>query len=247
MIYQGFATRDYLVLNCLKFEKSSSLLEIGVGTGSTAERIISRVRRFCGIDISVPLVDYLAQRYRHEKSVSILAHNVCNGVSLNEKFDIIYSLDTLEHVTSPSNYFEFISVHLADEGLAFVTYPNESEEEHHGITWFGTKTELFEVIDSSGLSVHGFYEIKSSLWHRIVERFLWRLPRSIMSGSSSLPQTFEQTRSFEIMSSSGFRSNIFSCYARLVSRIAVLLPPFKFMPCPENISNRRLLMYLRRK
>ena len=48
MKYHGFSTRDYLILDNIPISKEISVLEIGVGTGSTAELIIGRVKEFCG-------------------------------------------------------------------------------------------------------------------------------------------------------------------------------------------------------
>ncbi len=41
MRYHGFAAIDYLLLNNISLNKNSYVLEIGVGTGSTANLIIS--------------------------------------------------------------------------------------------------------------------------------------------------------------------------------------------------------------
>jgi len=247
VLYHGFATRDFLVVGHSGLNENASVLEIGVGTASTAQRIIGRVKKFCGVDISRPLIEFLAEVYKDDSSVRMVSMDVCNGVSLGEQFDFIYSLDTLEHVKYPKGYFDFISRHLADDGFALVTYPNESERKHHGITRFNTKTELIELIDESGLVVSGFCEVKKRMWHCLVEKLLWKVPKSLVSQNVSSPQTFEQTASFQIILSGSVKARVIAYYARLVVRLAATFPLFSFFEVDEDIRDKMLLFHLKHK
>jgi len=78
-----------------------SALEIGVGTGSTAELIAGRVNEFWGIDISKELIAVLNSIYEGNKRINFYCCDVCSDVSLGKKFDAIYSADTLEHIKQP--------------------------------------------------------------------------------------------------------------------------------------------------
>lgn len=204
MKYYGFSTRDYLILNSIFFNKEVSVLEIGVGTGSTAKRIIKRkVKEFYGIDISKEAIDCLKSVYFNNSSVKFYAIDVCEDLSLNKKFDIIFSADTLEHVVSPKEYFNFIAGHLDIFGTAVVTFPNESQKSHHGVSWFDNKKDFFKIINKAGLKAIQLYEVRISFWHKNIKKYLWDLPKSLIlllfgNSSASLPQAFEQTKAFQI-------------------------------------------------
>ena len=153
MRYLGFSTRDYLILENITLNKETSVLEIGVGTGSTAELMIGRAKEFYGVDISKELIEELNSIYSNNNFVNMYCVDICSNTSLGKRFDVIYSADTLEHIEQPNGFFNFIARHLFSDGVAIVTFPNESEKKHHGITWFNCKTELFKLINSTGLKI----------------------------------------------------------------------------------------------
>lgn len=250
MRYRGFAVRDYLILQNIHLRKDFSVLEIGVGTGSTAERIIGKVREFCGVDISNEVIEQLSWIYKHDNSVKFYTIDVCKDSFLGKKFDIIYSADTLEHVRSPREFFSFIAKHLIfPDGIALVTFPNESERKHHGITRFGRKADLLGLIDSSGLRVLNLYHVRKTVYHRVIRSFLWKFPKSIMHRRTDIsPQSFEDTEAFAINKTSGVKANLFACYARMVTWFAALFPLYRCNTLLEqNINNKVLIMHLRHK
>ena len=128
MRYHGFSTRDYLILDNIPISNEMSVLEIGVGTGSTAELIIGKVKKFYRVDISKELIELLSAIYRNNNSVNFYCLDVCSDAFLGKRFDVIYSGDTLEHVKQPKGFFNFILRHLSFNGVAVVTFPNESQK-----------------------------------------------------------------------------------------------------------------------
>jgi len=163
MRYLGFTTRDYLILENLHLDKDLSVLKIGIGLGSMIDKIIWRIKEYCGVDVACEVIDYLKSIYKHTDSVTFYCLDVCkDSSSLNKKFDIIFSVDTLEHVESPQGYFNFIEKHLKSEGVVLITYPNESKDKHHGITWFNDKEQLLEIIDKAGLTLDVLFEVQKN-------------------------------------------------------------------------------------
>lgn len=250
MRYYGFAVRDYLILQKIHLCKDVSVLEIGVGTGSTAKQIIGRVREFCGVDISREAIEQLSQIYKHDNSVKFYTIDVCKDSFLGKKFNIIYSADTLEHVKSPMGFFSFIAKHLISlNGIALVTFPNESAKKHHGITWFDRKVDLLDQIDSFGLRVLDLYQVRKTVYHRVIRNFLWEFPKSIIHRHTNIsPQSFENTEAFAINKTNGVKTNLFACYARMVTWFAALFPLYRCdILLEQNINNKVLLMSLKHK
>lgn len=249
MRYHGFSTRDYLILENITLNKETSVLEIGVGTGSTAEKIVGRVKEFCGVDISAESIEILNRIYSNNDCVNMYCLDVCSEASLGKRFNVIYSADTLEHVKQPKGFFNFIARHLSFNGVAIVTFPNESKEKHHGITYFNNKTDLLNLIDSVGLRVINFYEVRITTWHRIIRRYLWDLPKSLVSHGNKTcpPQTFEQTKAFQIIKNGGIKTKFLAYYTRTITKLAALFSLYNYFEVGQKIDNKVLLMCLKHK
>lgn len=248
MRYQGFATRDYLILENIPINKNSTLLEIGVGLGSIIDKIIGKAIEYCGVDIAYKTIAYLKSAYKQNNSVGFYCLDVCKDTSfLNRGFDIIFSADTLEHISSPQGYFNFIKKHLNPDGVALIVYPNESREKHHGIFWFDKKAELIETIDKAGFKIIALLEVRKSIWHNVVGAVLWELPKSIILGGKRTSQTFDETEAIKIVRSGGVKANVFSFCAEAITRFAALFSLYRYTDIGEDIQNKNLLIRLKHK
>lgn len=248
MRYCGFATRDYLILRNIPINKNLSLLEIGVGLGSIIDMIVRRVKEYCGVDIACELIDYLKSVYKHSNSINFYCLDVCqDSSSLNKKFDVIFSADTLEHIGSPLGFFHFIKKHLKSNGVALITFPNESKDKHHGITWFDDKKEFLKIIDEAKLETTSLLEIKETIYHKIIRKIFWSIPKSFISKNNESPQTFEKTAAFKFTQSHGFYSTLIVFYARIITKLASLLPLYEYCDSGEDIKNKILLLRLKPK
>jgi hypothetical protein len=174
--------------------------------------------------------------------------DVCNNLYLGRQFDIVFSADTLEHVRSPIGFFHFISRHLSADGVALVTFPNESERRHHGISWFTKKEDLLELIDGSGLEANNLCEVRKTFYHKVIEALLWRLPKSIVGGAWKIsPQSFEDTQAFAIMKTGGLKMTLFAIYAGAVTRLAACFPLYRLRDIENHINDKVVLMHLKHK
>ena len=238
-----------MILDNIPISKEISVLEIGIGTGSTAELIVARVKEFCGVDISKEIIEVLNSFYVNNNCVNMYCLDVCSDASLGKRFNVIYSADTVEHVKQPKDFFNFIVRHLSFDGVAVVIFPNESEGKHHGITWFNSRTDFLMLIDSVGLKIVNFYEVKLTTWHRIIKKYLWNLPKSLVSHGDKTcpPQTFEQTAAFQIIRNGGIKAKFFGYYARTITKLAALFPLYDCFEISEEINNKILLIRLKHK
>jgi SAM-dependent methyltransferase len=248
MRYYSFATIDYLILENLRFHRDLSALEIGVGAGSTARRIIGKAKEFCGVDISEENINKLNWLYKNDRTANFYVADVSGDSYLGQKFDIVFSADTLEHVKKPVGFFNFIARHLSADGVALVTFPNESERKHHGISWFDKKNDLLELIDDAGLEISKFCEVKKTFCHKFIEALLWKLPKSILSRRPKIsPQSFEDTQAFEIIKTGGLKMTLYALYGSAVTRLAACFPLFHFHDIETNINDKVLLIHLKHK
>jgi SAM-dependent methyltransferase len=250
MRYYGFAARDHLVLQNITLDKDKSFLEIGVGAGSVVELIAGKVKEIYGVDISAELIALLDSIHKGNGCVKMRCLDACGNASLGKKFDVIYSADTVEHVEKAEGFFNFIARHLSANGTAIVTFPNESEEKHHGVTWFGRKKNILELIDGAGMGIIDFYEVRPTVWHGTIRRWLWDFPRSLIfrGDKKYRPQSFEQTAAFQIFKNEkSLKAKILACYAKTITEIAALLPLYDYFEVGEEIGDKTLFLRLKRK
>lgn len=85
-----------IFINNLMLDKSKSVLEIGVGTGRIALKVIYLCKKFVGIDISKKTIDRAKQHLFNYNPQLICADFI--NYKFNEKFDIIYSSLTFLHI-----------------------------------------------------------------------------------------------------------------------------------------------------
>jgi ubiquinone/menaquinone biosynthesis C-methylase UbiE len=76
---------------------SESVLEIGVGTGRLAVRIVPKCGQFTGIDISPKTIDRARENLAAYKNVSLICGDFTSH-KFDFRFDIIYSSLTFMHI-----------------------------------------------------------------------------------------------------------------------------------------------------
>jgi SAM-dependent methyltransferase len=241
MNYYGFSARDHLVLENMIFGRNMSVLEIGVGAGSMVRRIKNKVGEFLGIDISADLIVHLKSVYSGYPHMRF----VCGEDLLKGKmFDRIFSTDTLEHVESPGSFFGFIGSHLKKGGKALVSFPNESEEKHHGISWVDNKSDIYRMVKDAGLRISRLSVVEKTFWHSWLKGTLWDTPKKIFSNSSKNIQVFDQTQAYRIMTNRSVFSCALSIYSNLMTFFAGLFPLYEYKDVGGSITDKVLLLIL---
>jgi len=82
----------------------------------------------------------------------------------------------------------------------------------------------------------------------VIRKFLWNLPKSIVSRrTNASPQSFENTEAFAINKSGGVKTNLFACYARIITKLAAFFPLYNLTEIEENINDKVLLLQLKHK
>jgi len=185
--------------------------------------------------------------------IRLLCLDVCaEGADLGRSFDVVFSLDTLEHVECPGRFFSFMARHLEDDGRGAVLFPNESAERHHGVTWFEDEGALRRAIEEAGLEVVRLLELRMSAWHRAIKAVFWTAPKRLTRISPSpssfrSSSSFDETEAFRLARMKGPAAQLAALYAGAVSRLARLFPLYRERKIRGGeVRDRRLLLLVRR-
>lgn len=133
--------RDYMdkwdgedFLDELKLDKTKTVLEIGVGTGRLALKVIKSCKDFTGIDISYKTIKRAEENLMKYNNKAIFCADFLE-FNFEKKFDIIYCSLTLWHIKEKEKFFEKVSNLLNNGGRFVLSIGNNQSKEFD----FGTR------------------------------------------------------------------------------------------------------------
>jgi predicted TPR repeat methyltransferase len=102
-------------LNPFLKEKKYNLLDLGCGTGLSAQCFIDIAKKITGIDISCNMLIKAKEKGCYD---SLIEKDILNGISeLKEYFELILCIDTLVYFGNLNEFFSKIILCLAEKGL----------------------------------------------------------------------------------------------------------------------------------
>ncbi|MEW6044624.1 MAG: class I SAM-dependent methyltransferase [Thermoproteota archaeon] len=100
--------------------KSKKVLDVGCGTGFFAYLVAKRGGKVLGIDYSEKAIAIAKSQYFHTN----LEFRKMDVSKVKEKFDVIVSNGTLEHMDDPFKTLKSFRQHLNPKGCIIITSPN---------------------------------------------------------------------------------------------------------------------------
>ena len=100
--------------------KSKKVLDVGCGTGFFAYSAAKKGGQVLGIDYSVEAIEIAKSQYSHPN----LEFKNIDVSKIKEKFDVIVSNGTLEHMDEPLKTLKLFKKHLNSKGCIIITSPN---------------------------------------------------------------------------------------------------------------------------
>lgn len=101
-------------------ENKISILEVGVGQGQATFWFDKEGFKVTGIEPDEKNVKLINQKLKNSNCMVGSAENF----EINKKFDIIWMSHVLEHLISPTKFFEKIQHNLNKDGIFFIEVPN---------------------------------------------------------------------------------------------------------------------------
>jgi len=102
-------------------DSSKSCLEIGSFDGSMTELILENHNFVVIVEPSQKMAQILIQKFKDRVNV---VEATIETADLNQQFDYIYLIHTLEHLDNPVESLKKIRSYLKDDGFLFVAVPN---------------------------------------------------------------------------------------------------------------------------
>lgn len=184
-------------------------LEIGCGQGFGLQAAQKKGWTVYGQDISPDFAKIIKER----TGIDILVEELNEDSYSEGKFDFIYIDSVLEHVLNPREFLSYVVKFLADDGILYITLPNEGSlpntlldtflklkgskgtsrlmpfaEPYHPLGF--TKKSIKRLAQLTGLSIpklhckYTYYYVESYRQHRSLKRKLKKTVFGIMHGMS---------------------------------------------------------------
>lgn len=102
--------------------KNKKVLDVGCGTGLFAFKAAKKGAVVLGIDFSSKAIEIANSQYNHKN----LNFQPIDVTEIKEKFDVIVSNGTLEHMDNPLKTLRLFKKHLNKNGCIITTSPNWS-------------------------------------------------------------------------------------------------------------------------
>lgn len=110
-----------------KFAKDKNVLDIACGDGFGTYLLSKKAKSVVGVDIDSNTVNLAKAKYgSNNKNLSYAASDAVKFLSENkDKFDVIVSFETIEHLSEYKKFCELAYKALKKEGLFIVSTPNK--------------------------------------------------------------------------------------------------------------------------
>ena len=145
-----------------------SAIDVGCGAGLLCEPLARLGADVLGVD-AAPENIAAARQHAHGSGLKI-DYRCADIADLDGEFDLVASMEVIEHVTDPAHFVEALAARLAPNGLMILSTPNRTSASRLGMItlaeglgmipkgthdWdkFLTPEELIPLIEAAGLKV----------------------------------------------------------------------------------------------
>jgi 2-polyprenyl-3-methyl-5-hydroxy-6-metoxy-1,4-benzoquinol methylase len=120
-------------------------LNLGTGEGDYDQMIASYCKELAACDINPADVAFAKQLNHHVSNLSYRVENALELTFSDHQFDLITSVDVIEHVGQPERMVEEVARVLAPGGMALITFPSQEfpftyDPINRLLSFFGNKT-----------------------------------------------------------------------------------------------------------
>lgn len=152
-----FKMHEYLFEKFSRFGFSGRALELGAHKGDFTEKIAPYFDSVLAVEGAANVANELAQRFSNSHVTSVVSR--FENLDIEETFDAIFLMHTLEHLEDPQTLLENIKHWLSPNGKLFLACPNANAASRQIAVHMGLISHNSAVTE--GERKHGHYKTYS--------------------------------------------------------------------------------------
>ena len=160
------------------YAAGKNVCDIACGAGYGSSYLGQRAQKVVGMDISDDAIAW-ARKYFGRDNVRFLKADGAEKWPVEDKYDVITSFETMEHIENPGDFLEIIHEHLMPGGVLVLSVPNgprdkrKTDNPHH--------LHHFRDSDLKGLIEKYFSNVKyfSQAYRKDIKHYGTKLLRKV--------------------------------------------------------------------
>ena len=155
-----------LFLDALKLDKTKNVLEIGIGTGRLAVKVLPWCKKLTGIDISPKTINRAKENLKEHININLICDDFITH-DFEERFDIIYSSLTFMHFEDKRSVIVKIDT-LLNKGGVFCLSIDKNQDEYIDVgtrklkVYPDTPDNMTMLIEKTNMNVSDVFETESA-------------------------------------------------------------------------------------
>lgn len=106
-----------------KLVAGKSVCDVACGVGYGSSYLAQTAKLVVAMDVAAEAIDW-ALRYFNSNNTTFLTADVLEPWPVGDKFDVITSFETMEHLASPERFLDNVNKHLLPGGTLLLSVPN---------------------------------------------------------------------------------------------------------------------------
>ncbi len=150
---RGRMTNYNFIVNQIK--STDRVADISCGNGFGTIVLAEKAASAYGCDYSKEAIDYAKEMTKGHSNINFKVKDLNIDTIEGRQFDVIVSLETIEHLKDPARFISMLAACLKPEGILFLSTPNKLHSKHDNPFHINELSypELARLLKSNGLEV----------------------------------------------------------------------------------------------
>lgn len=174
-----FPIRDEILYQYLPLSREMNVLEVGPGSGFTAQQWAPKVKSLTLLDIAAGNIARLQTALGSILNLRFVCADICKpevSQTVAERFDAAYAIEVFELLPDPEQCLKNLAALLRPGAPLLLQFPNYPPPRSPGMTYFSTREEFDRLLQAAGFTMWSVYSLNLRPWARALFNVFHEIP-----------------------------------------------------------------------